>query len=894
MKKLAVLALIAVLASCSSSGGSSSGDVKNDLGGGETGGTTDGVDSDDPDAGEDIGGDAGFEATGESTVPVDVADAGDLGGDGSTTDAGDVPDLGSGDGGGPDGSDAGEDIGPLPDVEETVEPPPETFFKSAELGIKILGPSSTGKAQALGASIQIAGLVAGKPDAIMWESATTGQSGYAEGMPFFLTGKVDLEQGDNVVTVSAMQGDDKASETIVITYNPAFLFGGVIVVRPGAAFVGTKSTMCFNLDMSLYANFEPNTLKLCESTEDGECVSDVGKMSDDGQVNSTCDEVGEDGVYSFKKDYTVGQPGKLCFRAHVAVKAGYQQYTAFTPVTCVDVVQHVTKETCEAVNAIQAEAKQLYETTLATSDPGTARQAVVSFLQKNPDVAEVGTSFQGFGVWVRYASGLLGAFDFNLDGMRGGQEEGAGEYEQAAEPIGGMQEILVASKRAAVFSPSNAELGELDEGKFANNLMKKSECPAFVLDGPYNNEQAKLAKYRSMRDYGVIALTGHGDTYFKLMSEDAKKAFDWTHMKSQELVWTGEPVDCSKLVQTTPTCTGPGTCPDGSDCEITESAVQGVSLSGTCIDWKQVDLRRGRIVMGADRYGFLPSFVKYYRGRGYPESLVYLGTCRSLWNGTLGMEFYGAGAKAVVGYDGYVSSQFAYEQGTAFFSALLEEMKLTGEALPVGTEDPQNPGTTIRLLGAPNLNVTNADLINPSFETGELTGWQKSGDGRVVSRLGITVPVEGKFMGLISTGMGFTPQVGEIFQTFCIPEDKMEASFYWKFYSEEFKEWCGSIFQDTFEATLESDEGVITLVSVNVDALCPPEECGGCGGSYDGLIQSDVIFDQGGVWNTHWRKATSNVMALAGTGAVTMRFFCTDMGDSIYDTVVLIDTIKFK
>ena len=35
-------------------------------------------------------------------------------------------------------------------------------------------------------------------------------------------------------------------------------------------------------------------------------------------------------------------------------------------------------------------------------------------------------------------------------------------------------------------------------------------------------------------------------------------------------------------------------------------------------------------------------------------------------------------------------------------------------------------------------------------------------------------------------------------------------------------------------------------------------------------------------------------MALAGAGAVTLRFFATDKGDSIYDTAILLDTVKFK
>jgi len=289
--------------------------------------------------------------------------------------------------------------------------------------------------------------------------------------------------------------------------------------------------------------------------------------------------------------------------------------------------------------------------------------------------------------------------------------------------------------------------------------------------------------------------------------------------------------------------------------------------------------------------------VKHYPGygHGYPNSLVYLGTCRSLWNATMGMEFYGMGAKSVVGYSGYVTSEFAYQQATEYFSNVLEEFLLVGDALPLpAVEDPQNAGTVLRLFGAPNLSLANSDIINQSFETGDLTGWQMTGDGRVVSQLCQTLPVEGKFMGLISTGMGFTPQVGEIYQTFCIPGDQSEMIFYWKFYSEEFKEYCGSIFQDTFEATLENDDGMVTCVNASIDDLCPPQECTGCGSQYDGMISAPCVFDVGDVWETTWRKSECNIMALAGQGPVELRFFATDKGDSIYDSVILIDALQFK
>jgi hypothetical protein len=377
------------------------------------------------------------------------------------------------------------------------------------------------------------------------------------------------------------------------------------------------------------------------------------------------------------------------------------------------------------------------------------------------------------------------------------------------------------------------------------------------------------------------------------MSAEAKKGYEWHHQGSQELIWTGDKVDCSKLVQSTPACSGPGTCPEGSECVI--QAASQTTVSGLCVDLKQVDLRRGRAVLGPDTYGILPAFIGRHRGNGLPNSLVYLGSCRSMWNGSLALELIAAGAKAVLGYSGYVTSAFAYEQATKFFSTLIQGPALTGDALSVpAIEDPANPGTKLRMLGAANLNVTDSDLVGASWEKGNLTGWNKEGDGRVIERLGITVPPDGKFMATISTGMGYTPQTGEINQMFCIPPDKVEMCFFWKFFSEEFVEYCGSIFQDTFEATVEGEEGIITAVSASVDDLCPPEQCVGCGSQFEGLSPADVMFDIGDVWMTTWRKSCINIMALAGQGAVTLRFFCTDKGDSIFDTVVLIDAVEFK
>jgi hypothetical protein len=166
--------------------------------------------------------------------------------------------------------------------------------------------------------------------------------------------------------------------------------------------------------------------------------------------------------------------------------------------------------------------------------------------------------------------------------------------------------------------------------------------------------------------------------------------------------------------------------------------------------------------------------------------------------------------------------------------------------------------------------------------------------------------VAGKYMGIISTGLGFTVQNGSLEQPFCIPAAKDKLCYYWKFYSEEFTEWCGSSYMDRFTSTLQADTGKITMTDVWIDQLCP-YDCGGksacdpgspqckCGQQWKTLSNADVIFDQGGVWMTPWQKTCVDITPLAGSGKkATLKFFATDTGDSIYDTVVLVDQVTVE
>ena len=52
-------------------------------------------------------------------------------------------------------------------------------------------------------------------------------------------------------------------------------------------------------------------------------------------------------------------------------------------------------------------------------------------------------------------------------------------------------------------------------------------------------------------------------------------------------------------------------------------------------------------------------------------------------------------------------------------------------------------------------------------------------------------------------------------------------------------------------------------------------------------------FDKGGVFKTGWRTQTVDVTALAGTSGA-LSFAARDVGDSIFDSAILIDRVRIE
>ena len=107
----------------------------------------------------------------------------------------------------------------------------------------------------------------------------------------------------------------------------------------------------------------------------------------------------------------------------------------------------------------------------------------------------------------------------------------------------------------------------------------------------------------------------------------------------------------------------------------------------------------------------------------------------------------------------------------------------------------------------------------------------------------------------------------------------------WNFLSEEFLEFVGTEFQDFFRIVIEGPSGSDTVFEQSIDDINAQYPLT--------LVSPAIVFDQGDVYGTGWLDVTLDLSAYQGD-LVTVRFQASDKGDSIYDTVILLDQVAIN
>ena len=654
--------------------------------------------------------------------------------------------------------------------------------------------------------------------------------------------------GDNRITVTASDAaGNQSSDALDVTYNTnGIVFEGPPVADPDAIFVNSSANSTIRQAIAANADLDPESVLIEEVDADGGVLRSAPMRDDGFEASEGTDLIPGDNVYTGLVRVRDNDDGVVRYRAS-ARSLSQPDTIARSPVLEVPVVARVSSEALSAAIGLANDAQTLVTNLAAGGVVGRDALSEVLALAHAAGAIATGPSDGGLGAWWVTKDGLLGGvLAYDTTARRGpAPAHGSATTPVRVQPVGTPAPgalFQVGTRRSLILAPyfADAEPAQVDA------MLRASQCPQFEVT-THLGADAGADKFKNLEEYGIIVVASHGDALFNGLGAAYRPAWSWVSQGAQPVVLTGTTLD-----------------PNNRD------------------EWER-DLRLGRMaVFPGGTAAILPTFITRYSIR-LPASLVYMGSCRSAASPTMATALAERGAATYLGWDGYVSSSFAAQIGTSLFANLLQG-KTVAEAFTPASDGGSPPATFV-LSGEAEASLTADPVINGSFEitsgfAASVTGFTVEGDARIIGELGATLPTGGGRMALVSTGLGLTTAVGKFEQPVCLPplppgKTKLMLYYDWNFFSEEFLEFCGSPYQDSFVVTF----GAALLQSTKVDDLC------------GGVTPADVAFDKGDVHKTGWITQAVDVTALAGTTDV-LRFGAADVGDSIYDSVILVDRVR--
>jgi len=787
--------------------------------------------------------------------------------------------------------------------------------------------------------VVLGGMVLGEPDSmeVLTDAGHQAEIVVGEG-PFFsapVPVAPPVPSGDKWlavptrVTVRATKAGITVAETIQIVANPGFSFGGTLRVVPDVLFNEEPTEVRFFMDLSKAAGYDPEGVFLQPMNATcTEKIQGTAKMlMDDGDLETSSDEVAKDGVYTQRVYIEDSKDEVLLFRAALTTETASGTLVAYTPCYGVRVVPRLHKATCNTATLVLRSGHQGYmHFRDAGDDVPTATRKTLVWLQSLGGVAEAGAAEGGGLIWIRFASGVLGSIP--LDDYEEDPDLDT-SFPMAFPP--GAAPVSPTSRQVFHEGPSNVELS------LAATLDNRG-CPAFRS----STRGALAGDSERFADHGVVLWENGGGVGFGALSAEYRAAqvwaspgaeeivWDgWRHPGSQEVLWTTVNAEaaCDGLADYVDSCywLPNGTCcvdcddspkkycPENLECLAQKSSAVGTPL-GFLYDRYQADLATGRLVLGPETWGVTPSWFGRYASGASGGRMVWLGFSGSMKIAAAAMELITHGVDTVAGFRGGISE----EQGQAggdLLAALVDQQVPPAQVMPRRDVD---PAANLVYMGAGAVDLWTQGILNPDFDQGRgLEGWEHTGDARTFPGWCGVEPVD-KFSALLSTGIGYTVQTGEISQRFCLGPDKSQLSLSWNLISYEWMQSCGApLYQDRFEAFLETDAGdelallgVGGMDHIEINHLCPCdaegcEDCAECGSTNcqcgalvgdDPALQlqpwpAECSFSVGEGFFSGWRSSEPvNITSFAGIDEpVRLVIRVSDQGAAGSDSTVIVD-----
>ena len=174
--------------------------------------------------------------------------------------------------------------------------------------------------------------------------------------------------------------------------------------------------MTFTATVPYQAGGSVPSVELERVSQDGNVIASEGIMVDNGQL-SLGDEIMGDGVFSFRKTYTIIEPSEIRLR----VKANVSGQVLYSDIFTLIAFTPISGTEADAINNAQSNAEQLYYQLLPVKGKDQALADVVAFLKNYSFVADAGISAGQNSIWIKYTNEMEGGISFNPPGTKEAQ-----------------------------------------------------------------------------------------------------------------------------------------------------------------------------------------------------------------------------------------------------------------------------------------------------------------------------------------------------------------------------------------------------------------------------------------------------------------------------------------
>ena len=661
---------------------------------------------------------------------------------------------------------------------------------------------------------------------------------------------------------------------------------GQLSISPNAILVNTLTTVTIHLTVPASTKLVDSTVKIIKLDANNAPTGDtIGAIYDSGKLTDG-DDIKGDNIYSGIFSITIPTAGQLNIRAIAQVKQGTgSAISGNSDKTVISILTDITSKDLTDLATTQENGTTQLQTYIAGNQanvPAAVTQ-LKTWLQSQSTVESVEMD-DGTSVRIKYKSGIYGAIVVSLADASGSvytkggytsdpprnksikiplYKQTTGKYiagnsiRKISHFDGSLNPQIIGNRNVLIYAPFDSYFAPVIMSPSITKILNNSGFDFAITS--VSNQDANISALTNMTDYGLVIIDSHGS---------GGKEFG-----------TGEFVDTNATVY--------------------QTKYKAMLKAGKLAIWKHVTISTtGTVTTKKDVYAIRAPFISDLSNT-FPNSVIFNGSCESTKNPDLGNAFIGKGAMAYYGFSKVVNTPFCSRMADTVVKRLAADLKNSAEAFMTGQSDPTTPFAVYQIVKGTNDVHYPDSLINGDFEYGKIYGWTKTGDGRVISQLGHLNPTGGSYMGIISTGLGFTTTTGRISQTFTVDKTQTQLKIHWNFLSEEFLEYIGSAYQDYYKVVIKTSDGVEhVLMNKTIDGIAAdfgasnPDPGPPIPGNLIS-VSPEIVFDQGDVYMTDWQTSTFDVSSYQGK-RVTLILTANDIGDSIYDTAILLDDIAIK